>query len=74
MLRKWLNGSQPELEEKQRLLCIIDSKLEIEFTLAEIRQEPGTYELAEKDLQCNADILAQKLPNDDLVYMAMVIS
>ena len=43
-------NSQPESEEKQRLLNIIDSKLEIEFDLADIRQDPGKYEVAEKIL------------------------
>ena len=64
--------SQPESEEKQRLLSIIDSKLEIEFDLADSRQDPGKYEVAE---QCNADILAVRLPSIDyLVNMATIIS
>ena len=54
-----LIDSQPESGENQRLLSIIDSKLKIEFDLADIRQEPGKYEVAEKVLQCNANILAQ---------------
>ena len=40
-IRKWLIDSQPESEEKQRFLNIIDNKLEIEFDLADIRQDPG---------------------------------
>ena len=36
-IRKWLIDSQPESEEKQRLLSIIESKLNIEFTLAQLR-------------------------------------
>ena len=32
-----------ESEEKQRLLSIIDSKLDIEFNLADIRQDPSRY-------------------------------
>ena len=56
------------------LTSIIDSNLEIELNLADIRQEPSKYEVAEKVWQCNSYILAQKLPNiDDLVDMAMVI-
>ena len=43
--RKWLIDSQPEFEEKQRLLSIIDSELEIEFNLAHIRQALGKYEV-----------------------------
>ena len=43
--------------------------------MAQLRQEPDENEVAEKVLQCNADILAQILPNiDDLVNMATVIS
>ena len=50
-------------------------QFEIEFNLANLRQEPGKYEVAEKVLQCNGDIFVQKLPNiDDLVNMATVIS
>ena len=52
-IRKWLIDSQSELEEKQRLLSIIDLKVEIEFNLADIRQEPGKYEVAKEVLQCN---------------------
>ena len=64
--------SQPESEEKQRLLSIIDSKLEIEFDLADIRQDSGKYDVAE---QCNADILAVRLLSIDyLVNMATIIS
>ena len=38
-----------------------DSKLKIESNLVKLnRLEPGKYELAEKTLLCNADILAQK--------------
>ena len=32
-IRKWLIDSQPEAEENQILLSIIESKLEIEYTL-----------------------------------------
>ena len=60
-IKKWLIDSQPESEEKQRLLSIIDSKFRTKFTLAKLRQEPGKYELAEKVLQCNEDTLAQKV-------------
>ena len=35
-IRKWLIDSQPESEEKQRLLSIIETKLNIEFTLAQL--------------------------------------
>ena len=51
-IRKWLI-------KKQRLESIIDSKLAIEFNLASIRQEPSI--IAEKVMQCNASILAQKM-------------
>ena len=34
----WID-SQPESEEKQRLLSIIETKVSIEFTLAQLRQE-----------------------------------
>ena len=55
MIRKWLIDGQPESEEKQRLLSIIESKLDIK---------------AERVLQCNVDVLAQILPNiEDLVNM-----
>ena len=60
-IRKWLNDIQPESEEKQRLLNIIDSKLEIEFNLADIRQDPGKYEVPEKVLHCNAALGIWKL-------------
>ena len=75
--RKWLIDSKPESEEKQRLLGIIDSKLNIEIDLADIRQDSrrSNFEEAEKVLQYNANILAPKLPNiDDLVDIATVIS
>ena len=64
-VRKWLIDSQPESEEKQRLLSIINSKLDIEIDLVDIRQDPSrsSFEVAEKVLQCNANILSQKLPN-----------
>ena len=69
-IRKWLIDCQPESEENHKLPSIIDSKLEIEFDLADIRQEPGKYEMAAKVLQCSADILAPKLANiDSLVNM-----
>ena len=45
-IRKWLIDSQPESEEKQRLLSIIESKLKIEFTLAQLRQETEDNEVA----------------------------
>ena len=51
-----------ESKEKQRLLSIIDSQLQIEFDLADIRQDPGKYEVAEKVLQWYANILTKKLP------------
>ena len=60
-IRTWLIDSQPESEEKQRLLNIIDFKLEIECNLANLRQKPSKYEVAEKVLHCNVDTLAQKL-------------
>ena len=75
MIRKWLIDSLPESVEKQRLLCIIDSKLDVEFDLADIRQDRGrsNFGVAEKVLQCKANILAPNLPNiDDLVDMATV--
>ena len=57
---------------------MIDSKLDIEFYLADIRQDPtsrSNFEIVEKVLQCNANILAKKLPSiNDLVDMATVIS
>ena len=67
--------NQPESEEKQRLLGIIESKLSIEFTLAQLRLETGDNEVAMGVLQCGADSLARKLPDiEDLVNMAMVVS
>ena len=36
-IRKWLIDSQPESEEKQRLLSIIEIKLSIDYTLAHHR-------------------------------------
>ena len=40
-----------------------------------MRQKPGENEVAEGVLQCNADILAQKMPDiEDLVSMATLIS
>ena len=67
--------SQPESEEKQRLLSIIESKLNIEFTLAQLRQETEDNEVAMGVLQSSADDLARKLPDiEDLVNMATVVS
>ena len=51
--------SQPESEKKQRLLSIIESKLSIEFTLAQLRQEMGDNEVAMGVLQSGADIVAK---------------
>ena len=60
--------SQPESEEKQRLLSIIESKLKIEFTLAQLRQETEDNEVAMGVLQYGADNLAKKLSSiEDLV-------
>ena len=74
-IRKWLIDSQPESEEKQRLLSIIESKLNIEFTLAQLRQETEDNEVAMGVLQSSADNLARKLPDiEDLVNMATVVS
>ena len=70
-IRQWLIDSQPELEDNQRLISIIDSKLEIEFYLADIRQDSGKYDVAEKVLQLDADIQGQKWPSID---MSTVIS
>ena len=53
---------QPEAEEKQRLLSIIESKLSIEFTIAQLRQELEDKEVEIGVLQCGADILAKKSP------------
>jgi len=70
-----LIDSQPESEEKQRLLSIIESKLSIEFTLAQRREETGDHEIAMGVLQSSADILAQKMPDiEDLVNIGTVIS
>ena len=69
--------SQQKSEEKQRLLSIIDSKLEIEFNIAFIRQDPSiaNTKVAEKVMQLNANVLAQKLTSiEELVTMASVIS
>ena len=56
-------------------MSIIESKLNIEFTLAQYRQEVEDNEVAIGVLQCGADCLAQKLPSiDDLVNMATVTS
>ena len=74
-IRKWLLDSQPKSEGKLRLLSIIQTKLNIEFTLAQMRQEPGENVVAKGVLQCNADILAQKRADiEDRVSMATVIS
>ena len=45
-IRKWLIDSQPGSEEKQRLQSIIESKLKIEFILAQLRQETEDNEVA----------------------------
>ena len=74
-IRKWLIDSQPETEEKQRLQSIIETKLSIEYTLAQLRQETEDNEVAMGVLQSGADTLAHKLPDiDDLVKMATVVS
>ena len=39
-IRKWLTDSQPESEEKQRLMSIIETKLSIEFTISKIGRNP----------------------------------
>ena len=44
-IRKWLIDSQPQAEEKQRLLSIIESKLSIEFTIAQLKQESEDKEV-----------------------------
>ena len=74
-IRKWLINSRPESEEKQRLLSTIESKLKIEFTLAQLRQETEDNVVAIVALQCGTDKFPQQLPSiEDLVDMAMVIS
>ena len=74
-IRKWLIDSQTESEEKQRLQSIIETKLSIEYTLAQLRQETEDNEVAMGVLQSGADTLAHKLPDvDDLVNMATEIS
>ena len=55
--------SQPESEEKQRLLSIIETKLSIEYTLAQLRQETEDNEAAMGVLQSSADNLTRKLPD-----------
>ena len=57
-IRKWLIDSQPESEGKQRLLSIMESKLNIEFTVAQYRQESKDNEVAIGVLRCDADSLA----------------
>ena len=55
-------------------MSIIESKLKIEFTLAQLRQETEDNEVAMGVLQCAADNLAQNLPGiEDLVNIATVI-
>ena len=62
-IRKWLIDSQTESEAKKRL------------TLGRTLVDISNFEVAEKVLQCNVNILAQKLPSiDDIVDMAKVIS
>ena len=74
-IRKWLIDSQPETEEKQRLQSIIETKLSIEYTLAQLRQETEDNEVAMGVLQSSADTLARKVPDiEDLVNMATVVS
>ena len=74
-IRKWLIDSQPESEEKQRLQSIIETKLSIEYTLAQLRQETEDNEVAMGVLQSSADNLARKLHDiEDLVNMATVVS
>ena len=74
-IRKWLIKCQPESEEKQRLLSTIETKLSIEYTLAQLRQETEDNEVAMGVLQSSADNLARKLPDIEyLVHMATVVS
>ena len=54
-----VNQKQARVGEKQMLEIIIDSKLAIKFNLASIRQDQSI--IAEKVMQCNASILAQKM-------------
>ena len=71
---KWLIDSQPESEEKQIPQSIIETKLRIEFTLAQLRQETEDNEVAMGVLQSSADTLARKLPGiEDLVNMATMV-
>ena len=73
--RKLLIESQPEAEENQRFLTTIESKLKIECTFAQLKQETKDNELAIGVLQSCADKLAKQLPIiDDFVKMATVIS
>ena len=68
--------SQPAFVEKQRLEKGIASTRAIKFELAFIRQDPSIsiFEVAEKVLQCNVNILAQQLLSIDiLVTMATEI-
>ena len=56
--KKYLIHSNPDSKEKQRLESVIESKLEIEFELASIRQDPiiVDFEVAEKVLKSRAHI------------------
>ena len=56
--REFLHGLQED-----EILNIIDSKLNIEFNVAGIRQDPNrsNFEVADNCLQCNANILAEKM-------------
>ena len=74
-IRKWLIDSQPESEERQRLKSVFETKLSIEYTLAQLRQEAEDNEVTMGVLQSGAETLAHKLPDiDDLVDMATVVS
>ena len=57
-IKKYIIDSHPVSEEKQRLESVIESKLEIEFELASIRQDPiiVDFEVAEKVLKSRAHI------------------
>ena len=66
-VRIWLIDSQPESEEKQRLLSTIETKLSIEYTLAQLRQETEDNEVAMGVLQSSDPTMGESNENPRLM-------
>ena len=69
--KKYLIHSNPDSKEKQRLESVIESKLEIEFELASIRQDQSIadFTVAEKVLKSRAHIQAKQVPSIDILVI-----